>query len=100
MEQALDIVIKIFLAVYVLFIPGLLLSFLFFRPKQIDIIERIALSFALSIAVVPLLVFYTNLIGVKITQLSVALQILALICILWIALGIKYMIMKERHDKS
>jgi len=81
-------------SVYVLFLPGFILSYLFFpktRPFEedkekrekgaIDWIERIALSFALSIAVVPLSVFYLNLIGVKINLLNSFLTILGIIIV-------------------
>jgi len=69
----------IFGSLYILFLPGLALSFAFFKKDEIDIIERIALSFALSIAVVPLVVFYLNLIGMKITALNVSLVVAAII---------------------
>mgnify|MGYP001559737728 CR=1 FL=1 len=46
---------------------------------SIDWIERIALSFALSIAIVPLVVFYLNLIGIKINLLNSFLTILGII---------------------
>lgn len=84
----------VFGSVYVLFLPGLVLSYVFFngstsspqdsltgspRGKEIDIIERITLSFALSIAVVPLLVFYLNLIGMKINVLNTVLTIALII---------------------
>jgi hypothetical protein len=77
----------VFGSVYVLFLPGFILSYNFFDKKEIDALERIALSFGLSIAVVPLLVFYLNLIGMKINTLNVSLTI-AVICaisglILW-----------------
>ncbi|MBT6995030.1 DUF1616 domain-containing protein [Candidatus Woesearchaeota archaeon] len=62
---------------YVLFLPGYIISFIFF--KKIDIIERIALSFALSIAIVPLVIFYLNLIGMKINLLSSILSIAGII---------------------
>lgn len=65
----------VFGSVYVLFLPGLALSFVFFNKKEIDFIERIALSFALSIAVVPLLVFYLNLLGMKINLVNSTLVI-------------------------
>ncbi len=65
----------VFGSVYVLFLPGLVLSYVFFNKKEIDIIERIALSFALSIAVVPLLVFYLNLLGMKINLVNSILVI-------------------------
>ncbi len=65
----------VFGSVYVLFLPGLVLSFVFFNKKEIDFIERIALSFALSIAVVPLLIFYLNLLGMKINLVNSTLVI-------------------------
>lgn len=76
-EQSFRIIFGSF---YVLFLPGLVLTFVFFPvknqgKKDIDIIERIALSFALSIAIVPLLVFYLNLIGMKINVLNTSLVI-------------------------
>ena len=77
----------VFGSIYVLFIPGFIISFIFF--KKIDSLERIALSFALSIAVVPLVVFYLNLIGLKISSLNVFLTIAAIIIIASIILVIK-----------
>ena len=68
-------------SVYVLFVPGLVLSYVFFDMGEIDSLERIALSFALSIAVVPLLVFYLNLIGMRISALSVSLVVLGVVVI-------------------
>ena len=82
-------------SIYVLFLPGFIISFIFF-PKtkefnyevknekemtSIDLIERIALSFALSVAIVPLVIFYLNLIGVKINLLNSFLVILGIIII-------------------
>ena len=82
-------------SIYVLFIPGFILSFVFFKPGKIDIIERIALSFALSIAVVPLFVFYLNLIGVKINLLNSFFIILGIILIS----GIILIIQKKYNQK-
>ena len=89
----------IFGSVYVLFLPGFIISFIFFPEtkefdvkskddghKSIDWIERIALSFALSIAIVPLVVFYLNLIGIKINLLNSFLTILGIILISWVIL--------------
>ena len=79
----------VFGSVYVLFLPGFIISFIFF-PKtkefdskdkhkgEIDWLERIALSFALSIAIVPLVVFYLNLAGIKINLLNTSLIILGI----------------------
>jgi len=91
----MDIFLIIFAAIFILFLPGFVLSLVFFKWGKIDIIERIALSFALSIAVVPLLVFYTNLIGIKITRESVILETLFIVMIS----GIIYYV-QSRRDKS
>ena len=88
----------VFGSVHVLFLPGFILTYLFFpktkpfdsKDKEkgaIDWIERIALSFALSIAVVPLAVFYLNLIGLKINTLNSFLTILGIIAV---SLGIMH----------
>jgi uncharacterized membrane protein len=51
----------IFGSIFILFLPGYLLTLSFFDEKEIDFLESFALSFALSISVVPLLSFYFNL---------------------------------------
>jgi len=57
--------------IYVLFIPGYLTVLCLFGKKEIDIIERIALSFALSIAIVTLVIIITNnLFKIPFTSLS------------------------------
>ena len=66
---------------YVLFLPGYVISFLFFKKNKIDIIERIALSFALSIAIVPLLIFYLNLIGMPINTLTSTLTVAGIVVV-------------------
>ena len=93
----------VFGSVYVLFLPGFVISYIFFpKTKEfdsekgenkehengaIDWIERIALSFALSIAIVPLAVFYLNLIGLRINTLNSFFTIWGIIVI---SLGILY----------
>lgn len=73
---------------YVLFLPGYIISFIFF--KELDVIERIALSFALSIAIVPLIIFYLNLIGMKINLLSSVLTVLGIIIISLVMLKLPF----------
>lgn len=117
----------IFGSVYVLFLPGFIISFIFFpgtkrfeenqgkrmdeekkqkteekdNGKGIDWIERIALSFALSIAIVPLAVFYLNLIGIKINFLSSFLEILAIIVVSAAVLAIrKSKVLINESEKS
>jgi uncharacterized membrane protein len=99
----------IFGSVYVLFLPGFIISYIFFPKSKpfeekhsdtekgsIDWIERIALSFALSIAIVPLVVFYLNLIGIKINLLNSFLTILGIIVI---SLGILYWRIRKLNRK-
>lgn len=91
----------VFGSIYVLFLPGFIISYIFFpktkefesedekEKSAFDWIERIALSFALSIAIVPLAVFYLNLVGVKISFLNSFLTILGIIVISGIVLKVK-----------
>jgi uncharacterized membrane protein len=68
-------IIEVVGALYMLFLPGFFVSFLFFARGAIDVIERVALSFALSVAIVPLLVFYLNLLGIKIRTWTVVAEV-------------------------
>jgi uncharacterized membrane protein len=80
MEMSIVLGLKIVLgAVFVLFIPGFAWSFVFFGKEEIDGIERIALSFGLSIALVPLAIFWLNYVfTVKITVINSFLTVLFL----------------------
>lgn len=79
----------VFGSVYLLFLPGFLVSFIFFPQTRkfekggegIDWLERLALSIALSIAIVPLAVYYLHLIGMRISALSTFFTVLG-ICII------------------
>lgn len=82
----------VFGSLFVLFLPGFVITYLFF--KEIDVIERIALSFALSIAIVPLTIFYLNRIGMKINFLNSFLTILGIIIV---SLTIKFIIEKKKR---
>jgi len=64
-------------SLFVLFLPGYVITELFLKRK--DVIETIALSFALSIAIVPLAVFYLNKMGMRINTVNSILTILGII---------------------
>ncbi len=67
---------------FVIFVPGFAWSYIFFARKNIDWIERIALSFGLSIALIPLSVFWLNwLFNMKINLLNTSLTVCGLIII-------------------
>lgn len=65
---------------YLLFLPGLVWTFVLFK-KEIDFIERIIISSSLSIAGVPLIIFWLYKLGLKINKLSVFLVTLGIITI-------------------
>ena len=66
-------------SIFVLFLPGFVITHLFLKDQ--DIIEKIALSFALSIAIVPLTIFYLTKLGMKINPLNSVLTIAGIIII-------------------
>ena len=69
-------------SVFIIFLPGLAWSYVFFLRKKIDRIERLALSFGLSIALVPLSVFWLNwLFDMRITLLNTSLTVCGLVVI-------------------
>lgn len=69
-------------SVFILFVPGFAWSYVFFARKSIDWIERVALSFGLSIALVPLTGFWFHwLFQVKMTLLSTSLIVCGLTAI-------------------
>ncbi len=83
--------------IYILFLPGFCLSFVFFGRSSVDIIERLGLSFALSVAAVPLLAFYLNLAGIKIALGSIILEVASIIIT---SLGIAVMTGKLTKHKA
>jgi uncharacterized membrane protein len=89
----------VFGAAFVLFIPGFIWSYVFFSKKShlnlpftsggnnrilenpLDLIERIILSFALSMAMGPLLIFFLNKVGMEINFINSFVEILLLIIV-------------------
>ncbi len=78
----LEVLRLVFGGIFILFTPGFVWSYVFFARRKIDWIERLALSFGLSIALVPLAVFWLNwLFDMKITLLSTSLTVVGLLVI-------------------
>jgi len=91
--------LQIFGVIFVLFIPGLAWSFIFFNKKEIDWIERIALSFGLSIAIIPLTVFYLNfLFKIKITLINISL-ITAILTVIPVIYHLLFRVLSARNMK-
>lgn len=90
----------VFGSIYVLFLPGFIMTFIFFpktmafenkedRHIEIDWLERIALSFSLSVAIVPIFVFYLTIIGIKISVFNVFLTVLIIMLLSGIILVVR-----------
>lgn len=81
MLEIIEILGLVFAILFVLFIPGFAFSWVFFPKKgEIDWLERITISFGLSIGTITLMMFCLNLIfGVKINALNTFLSSLAII---------------------
>ena len=64
--------------ILVFFLPGFAWTLIFFKGRQINVIERVALSFGLSIAVVTISILSLNkLTGIRITGFNSVLIIIA-----------------------
>jgi uncharacterized membrane protein len=97
--------------VFIIFVPGLILTFIFFprskpasqdiqdttRFTQLDWLERILLSMGFSLAGVPLVLFLLNWLGVRITQMSIVVSISLLILLELAYLGTKYYFKKSKQ---
>jgi uncharacterized membrane protein len=72
--------LAVFGLVYMLFVPGYIFTFAFFDEE--DLIERITMSVALSIAFVPLVVILCNkYLRIPFGQITIFLEVLALVLI-------------------
>lgn len=58
--------------IFILFLPGFVVSCILFSDRQIDLIERATISYLLSIGTVPVISYYLSKVGVKINPFSVA----------------------------
>ncbi|MBU0597472.1 DUF1616 domain-containing protein [Patescibacteria group bacterium] len=85
----------VFGAVFVIFIPGFIWTWVIWSKDKIDNLERTTLSIVFSIAIVPLLVFILNKIGLLINTLDVIIEIFV-ICLI----GIILLIFKNKKGIS
>ena len=75
----LDFLRIFFGCLFVLFVPGFAWSFVILRKRERDLIERIAISAGLSLALVPLTLFWLHyLFGVGLTLLNAVLAVCGL----------------------
>lgn len=69
----------VFGAAYVLFLPGFVWTYVFFRKEKPDLIERLTFSVAISVALVPVTMFFLNALGMKINFINSFLLVLGLV---------------------
>ena len=86
--------------ILVFFLPGFAWTLVFFSHRQINTVERLALSFGLSIAVVTLTILALHkLVGVRVTGFNSVLLILAITIIPMTFYYLKK-IVKRRGDEG
>lgn len=68
-----DILLAIVAALWVLLLPGIVWSFVFFTKGHLDILERLMISFGLGLGLVPISLFFAAfLFAVELTILTVS----------------------------
>ena len=71
----------VFGSAFMLFLPGFVLTWIFWGVKNISYLERFMLSIVLSIAIVPLIIFLLNKVGILISTLNVFIIVSVIIII-------------------
>lgn len=77
----------VFGSAYVVFLPGFIWTYVFFRKDSLDVLERIVLSVGLSFVLVPTVLFFINSYGFAIEFAPVFSSIL-LLCVFGLAISI------------
>ncbi len=97
--KPLSIIRAILGFILVFFLPGFAWTIVFFR--RLNVIERVTLSFALSIVVVTLsLIFINRLIGLRITGFNSALVIIVITILPIVAYYLNRLIKRRRGNAT
>ena len=87
--------------ILVFFLPGFAWTLVFFRGKQINAVERLVLSIALSLAMVTLSILALNkLVGMRITGANAILTILVITVIPVIVYFVRKLIAKKASPNN
>jgi len=87
--------------ILVFFLPGFAWTLVFFNRQQINIVERLALSFGLSIALVTLTILALNkLIGLSITGFNAVLAIIVVTIIPVVIYYLKKILVKRENNAA
>lgn len=87
----LEIIRAIIGSLFVLILPGLAWTYVFYRKNEVSAVERVILSFGLSIALISAAVYFLNkLAGVKITLVNIVIIIAILILMPLVVVFLRY----------
>jgi uncharacterized membrane protein len=78
--------------IFLLFIPGLIVSYIFFPSRGLEIVERAVVSFGLSVVLIPPAILFINWINIPVNMYSIMLVIVLLLSLAGIVLLIKSLI--------
>ena len=84
--------------IFVLLLPGLILSFLIF--KRIQILERLVYSVTLSILIVPLTIFIGYKLSFEINRLNILAEVSLLIIFIFVAIFLKTRLTKNLNKNN
>jgi len=79
----------IFGAVYLLFLPGFVWSWVIWKENKLDNLERSILSLVISISLVPLVVLFLNKLGIRINPVNSTIEVFGIIILGGLALFIR-----------
>lgn len=79
----------IFGAVYLLFLPGFVWSWVIWKENKLDNLERSILSLVISISLVPLVVLFLNKLGIRINPVNSTIEVFGVIILGGLALFIR-----------
>ncbi len=81
--------------IYVLFLPGFVISLIFYKFGKIDKVERFALTLAISISVLSVCTFIVNLMGISISKQNLYFEVGIIILFSVLILFFKRMLRKH-----
>jgi uncharacterized membrane protein len=74
---------------FVLIVPGMALSYVMYKRKAIDMVERLAIAFALSVSVIPLMTFCLSVYGLTVSRRLVVLEVVSVLVVAVVGIVIR-----------
>ena len=80
---------------FVTFLPGFVWSFIFFQPNTLNPLGRIVISIICSISLISLTIFFTNKLGVKVSKFPILFEIILITLIGAVVFTVKHYLQKN-----